>query len=105
MATIRHAVAQPQSFAASGLAQALNRREQEKQLGVKITDREAAVLRLLADGYPVKAVARRLAIAESTAKTHVAKLYRKLEVSNRAAAIRAAYEEGLLGEEPIYQSA
>jgi HD-GYP domain-containing protein (c-di-GMP phosphodiesterase class II) len=55
-----------------------------------ITDREREVLVHLARGLTNKEIARVLSISPSTAGTHVENLYRKLEVSTRAAAALAA---------------
>ncbi|WP_194928750.1 LuxR C-terminal-related transcriptional regulator [Pseudactinotalea sp. HY158] len=54
------------------------------------TDREAQVLRALIDhGGPV-AIAHHLGLSTNTAKTHVRNIYKKLGVSNRVEALRAA---------------
>ena len=42
------------------------------------------MLGLLADGFGVAAIARSLFVSESTAKTHISKIYEKLGASNRA---------------------
>jgi DNA-binding NarL/FixJ family response regulator len=55
-----------------------------------ISPREAQVLDLLAEGHANKVIARRLAISPNTVKTHVARLFEKLEAANRTQAIRAA---------------
>ena len=44
-----------------------------------------------------KEIARRLAISERTVKFHVASILGKLGVPNRAAAVRVALEQRLLG--------
>ena len=51
---------------------------------------------LLADGLGVAAIARRLYISESTAKTHISKIYDKLGAANRAQAIMNALRAGLI---------
>jgi len=58
------------------------------------------VLALLADGLPVSGIARRLFISESTAKTHISKLYEKLGAGNRAQALMAALRAGLIDAPP-----
>jgi HD-GYP domain-containing protein (c-di-GMP phosphodiesterase class II) len=55
-----------------------------------VTDREREVLVYLARGLTNKEIARALSISPSTAGTHVENIYRKLEVSTRAAAALAA---------------
>ena len=63
---------------------------------LSLTDREIEVLELVADGLTNRAVARRLGISEATVKTHLAHVYTKLEVLDRAAAVREAWERGLV---------
>lgn len=55
-----------------------------------ISAREYEVLNLLAAGFSNKLVARRLNISPNTVKTHVARLFEKLEVASRTQAIRKA---------------
>jgi DNA-binding NarL/FixJ family response regulator len=57
---------------------------------VRLTEREGEILQLLKQGLPVNAIAARLYISPSTAKTHVSRLYDKLGASNRTQAIMAA---------------
>jgi DNA-binding NarL/FixJ family response regulator len=61
-----------------------------------LSDRELEILRLVADGATNKAVANQLFISEATVKTHLLHAYDKLGVHQRAAAVAAAYERGLL---------
>lgn len=63
---------------------------------LSLTDRETDVLALVADGLTNRAVARRLGISEATVKTHLVHVYTKLEVLDRAAAVREAWERGLV---------
>lgn len=65
-----------------------------KTLGV--TERELAVLELLASGNSNKDIARQLDISPNTVKTHIASLFAKLEVQRRTQAIQKARELGLL---------
>lgn len=58
----------------------------------RLTDREAEVLRLLAQGVTDRQIADRLIIAESTAKKHVQHILRKLRARNRAEAV-AKYKQ------------
>ena len=62
----------------------------------QLTEREIEVLRALADGGTNREVARRLLVSEATVKTHLIRLYIKLGVRDRAAAVRAAFERGLI---------
>ncbi|MCS7039024.1 MAG: response regulator transcription factor [Anaerolineae bacterium] len=62
----------------------------------RLTERELEVLRWVAKGYPDKAIARELNIAEGTVKKHLTDIFDKLGVRNRAQATAMAYELGLL---------
>lgn len=89
VAAARHAAANPGAFTARDLAAALRRRELAPA-GPKLSPREREVLALLVDGLAIAQIARRLFISESTAKTHVTKIYDKLGAGNRAQAVMAA---------------
>ena len=51
------------------------------------TERQFAVLRLLARGLPNKLIARELKVSESTVKVHLLAIFRALEVHNRTHAV------------------
>lgn len=61
-----------------------------------ISPREREILALLADGQTNREIGRALHISEATVKTHLARLYPKLEVADRAAAVAVAYRRGWL---------
>lgn len=61
-----------------------------------ISPRECEVLELLAAGHANKVIARRLEISPNTVKTHVARLFEKLEAENRTQAIGKARALDLL---------
>jgi DNA-binding CsgD family transcriptional regulator len=71
----------------------LNTRAQES-LG--ISARELEVLELLAAGRSNKEIASRLDVSPNTVKTHVARLFDKLQVKRRTEAILRARELGML---------
>jgi DNA-binding NarL/FixJ family response regulator len=96
VAAARHAAVSPRSFTAADLADAMRRRMQPT--GPQLSPREKEVLNLLAEGLGVSAIARRLFISESTAKTHISKIYDKLGAGNRAQAIMSAIRAGLIRE-------
>lgn len=55
-----------------------------------ISARELEVLGILAEGLPNKEIAGRLCVSPNTIKTHLSRLYQKLEVSRRTEAIHKA---------------
>ena len=61
-----------------------------------ISARECEVLEMLAAGHANKVIARRMDISPNTVKTHVARLYEKLEVASRTQAISRARELDIL---------
>ncbi len=79
---------------AAGLAAEIRRRG-EAQTPV-LTRREGEVLNFIAQGLSIPAIAAELYLAPSTVKTHVQRLYEKLGVGDRAAAVAAAMRRGLL---------
>ena len=97
VAAARHALVSPRSFAAADLAGAMRRRM--TPAGPQLTQREAEVLSLLARGFSVSAIARSIFVSDSTAKTHISKIYEKLGASNRADAIMKAVRSGLLADD------
>ena len=62
----------------------------------ELTSREREVLVLLAGGKTDREIAKKLGIAESTAKNHVGNILGKLGVPNRAGAVAVGYELGLI---------
>jgi DNA-binding NarL/FixJ family response regulator len=94
VAAARHAVVSPSSFTAPDLANAMRR--QMAPAGPKLSPRETQVLGLLAEGFGVGPIARRLFISESTTKTHISKIYEKLGAANRAQAIMKGIQSGLI---------
>jgi DNA-binding CsgD family transcriptional regulator len=63
---------------------------------VGLTPRESAVLDLLAAGGTARAIARRLAVGERTVQKHLQRVYAKLGVPDRLAAVQRAQILGLL---------
>jgi two-component system, NarL family, nitrate/nitrite response regulator NarL len=79
---------------AAGLAGEIRRRAEPT--GPSLSSREREVLRLIADGMTIPAIAAKLFLAPSTVKTHVQRLYEKLGVGDRAAAVAEAMRRKLL---------
>jgi DNA-binding NarL/FixJ family response regulator len=62
----------------------------------ELTPRELEVLRFVARGLSNSDIARRLVLGEATIKTHVARIFQKLNLHDRAQAVVRAYESGLV---------
>jgi PAS domain S-box-containing protein len=60
-----------------------------------LTAKELEVLRLIGRGASNVEVSRQLGVAASTVKSHVKRIYRKLGLNSRTAAVRCALENGL----------
>jgi DNA-binding NarL/FixJ family response regulator len=65
-----------------------------------LSEREGEVLRQAARGLTSAQIGRSLYLSESTVKTHLRRLYRKLQVANRSELIFRAVSEGLLAAPP-----
>ena len=61
-----------------------------------LTARETQVLRLIADGATTREISERLFISAKTADNHIQHIYTKLDVTNRAAATRWAFDHGVV---------
>lgn len=94
IATLERALITPLSFTATGLQKALKARDRLPSL----SPRELEVLNVLATGKSTKEIARQLYLSEPTVKTHLASIYRKLEVNNRISAVAVARDNSWLGE-------
>ncbi|MEV4318278.1 response regulator transcription factor [Actinocrispum sp. NPDC049592] len=61
-----------------------------------LTSRETEILKCLAAGWSNPRIARELFITEATVKTHLLRIFDKLEVRNRTTAVTAAIARGIL---------
>jgi len=91
IASIEHAIESPQSFSAKDIAGAMDRTRNTFGL----SQRELQILSQLHKGAPLKEFANSLFITESTLKTHLSSIYRKMDVKNRVQAIEKAKQTGL----------
>lgn len=66
------------------------------QAALGISEREKDVLLLLAEGFSNKEIARKLGVSPNTVKTHVARLFEKLEAGRRTQAVQKARDLGLV---------
>ena len=69
---------------------------QAQYQGPVLSEREREILRLIADGKSVPDMAKDLFLAQTTIKTHIRRLYEKLGVSDRGAAVAYAMRNQLL---------
>jgi ATP/maltotriose-dependent transcriptional regulator MalT len=85
-------------FGQSGIDIPTNTRSDMSALvtAASITAREQEVLRLLAQGLSNQEISQRLVITANTVKSHLRRIYLKLEVRNRAQAVMRAQELHLL---------
>jgi two-component system, NarL family, nitrate/nitrite response regulator NarL len=79
---------------AAGLVGEIRKRAEPD--GPVLSPREREVLRLIASGSSIPAMAKQLFLAPSTVKTHVQRLYEKLGVNDRGAAVAEAMRRKLL---------
>lgn len=61
-----------------------------------LSDRELEVIRLLAEGLTNRAIAKALFLTEATVKSHLVRIYRKLDTDSRSATIAEAHRRGLI---------
>jgi two-component system, NarL family, nitrate/nitrite response regulator NarL len=76
------------------LVQYLHRRSGSRQ--PRLGEREHEVMRLTAEGLSAPEIAEALGIGTTTVKTHLQRVYRKLDVTDRAAMVAKALRLGLL---------
>jgi DNA-binding NarL/FixJ family response regulator len=84
------AAAKGETVLASSVAARLSLRKSQ------LTARETEILWCLAAGWSNPKIARTLFISEATVKTHVLRIFEKLEVRNRTSAVTAAMARGIL---------
>lgn len=70
--------------------------ERRREVETRLTEREREVLNVAAEGLTAKEIAGRLGVRERTVTTHLGRIYAKLGVGSRVAAIRVASRSGLV---------
>ena len=61
-----------------------------------LSDRETEVLELIGRGRSNNEISAQLFISEATVKTHIGRIFAKLDLRDRAQAVVIAYESGLV---------
>lgn len=74
--------------------------DQQKDNQSTLTERERQVLQVAAEGLTARQIGDRLGLSERTVTTHLGRIYRKLGVSTRVAAISSATRSGLVTDVP-----
>ena len=92
LAAILSAARSPLSFTSKGLVRAVN----SKVYKGTLTSRELEIIAKLPSGLSGEELAKELFITESTLKTHLSSIYRKLQVRNRTGAVSEAKRRGLI---------
>jgi DNA-binding NarL/FixJ family response regulator len=62
----------------------------------RLSEREVALLRLVAEGHSNKQIARDLSISEDTVKAHLKSIFSKLDVADRTHAVTVAVRRGII---------
>jgi DNA-binding NarL/FixJ family response regulator len=80
----------------STVGQIANGIGRQRDVEIRLTEREREVLAVAAEGLTAREIASRLGVRERTVTTHLARIYGKLGVRSRLAAIRLAAQSGLV---------
>jgi DNA-binding NarL/FixJ family response regulator len=97
VATAIRAAATDGTYLDPAIARRLTREITAPRIGLNaLTERERAVLVLVAQGRSNREIADTLVISERTARTHVSHVLRKLQLTSRTQAALVAVREGLL---------
>jgi DNA-binding NarL/FixJ family response regulator len=92
-----HAAAGDEVYLDPAVARQLTREMTSPRSGLNaLTQRERAVLILIANGRSNQEIADELVISERTARTHVSNVLRKLQLTSRTQAALVAVREGLV---------
>jgi two-component system NarL family response regulator len=74
----------------------MSKPDRQQVTGLRLTERELEVLRLVAKGLNNRVIARELYISENTVKNHVRNILEKLQLHSRMEAVMYAVREKLL---------
>ena len=85
-----------QGPAAASVGEIAESIELRRDMDLRLTGREREVLAVAAEGLTARQIATRLGVRERTVTTHLARIYGKLGVGNRLAAVRMAARSGLV---------
>jgi DNA-binding NarL/FixJ family response regulator len=86
-------IAGPAAASVGTIAEGIERRRSPT---FRLTRREREVLLIASEGLTAREIAERLGVRERTVTTHLARIYGKLGVGNRLAALRLAANSGLV---------
>jgi DNA-binding NarL/FixJ family response regulator len=86
-------IAGPAAASVGTIAEGIERRRAPT---FRLTPREREVLAIASEGLTAREIAERLGVRERTVTTHLARIYGKLGVGNRLAALRLAARSGLV---------
>ncbi len=86
-------IAGPAAASVGTIAEGIERRRSPT---FRLTRREREVLLIASEGLTAREIAERLGVRERTVTTHLARIYGKLGVGNRLAALRMAARSGLV---------
>lgn len=89
-----HQAARGESVLSDGMTERLITTMRRQR--ISLSNREAEVLRLVADGRSNREIASHLFLSEATVKTHLNHIFSKLGVENRTSAIATARAAGLI---------
>jgi two-component system NarL family response regulator len=77
----------------------ISRRAQDREGSPELSNRQREVIELVAKGLSNKDIANLLGFSESGAKQHLRQIFNKLGVADRAEAVAAAIQRGIIGRE------
>jgi DNA-binding NarL/FixJ family response regulator len=78
------------------LSQKAGGMKNEDRVHSLLTSREREIIRLIAEGHPIKTIAERLFISRKTVENHRANIYAKLDVHSTLELVRHAVKHGII---------